>query len=199
MHSAAKGNRDDEVFCYIASSGDIEHTNLQLYSLKRGADEWNELVDAVERVGLDAVDHLTERLAFVLSCLGLSLSQLIGQNCPSPDKEKMDQPGDLLSALLNRITSDRTTRRRLNSTFGDFLRYYGAIRHFGRIKDNKNYRAVDELTLDVLNRFRLMAIEIWNLVIDMYHQDKENNIEFTSVTEVVFFQELAKPGAGTLQ
>ncbi len=80
-------------YCHLYSELDLEHTNLQLYSLKKAADGWNELLDAVEESGVEQVNHLTERLAFILSCLGLSLSQLIGQNCPSPDKERMDQPG----------------------------------------------------------------------------------------------------------
>ena len=183
-------------YCHLDSAGDLEHTNLQLYSLKKAADGWIELLDAVKEYGVERVDHLTERLAFILSCLGLSLSQLIGQNCPSPNKEKIDQPGDLLSTLINRTNTDRTTRRRLNSIFRDFLAYYTAIRHFGKNKDEENYRTVDRLTLAELNRFRRMTIEIWDLAIAMYRQDEDNNLEeFSSVTEVVWFKELAEQGA----
>jgi hypothetical protein len=182
-------------YCHLDSEPDLKHTNLQLYSLKKAACGWNELLDAVEESGAQQVDHLTERLAFTLSCLGLSLSQLIGQNCPSPDKEKMDQPGELLSALLIRTNADRSTRRRLNSTFRDFLAYYAAIRHFGENKDKENYRTVDRLTLAELNRFRRMTIDIWDLVIVMYRQDEENDLEeVSSVTDVVWFNERAEQG-----
>jgi|FLOH01.1.fsa_nt_gi hypothetical protein len=185
-------------FCYLDSSGDLEHTNLQLYSLREAADAWNELLDAVSDTGLDGVDHLRERLAFIVSCFGLSLSQLMGQNCPSPDKEKMDQPGELLSSLLNRTSVDRTTRRLLNSTFGDFLKYYGAIRHFGRNIDDRNYEMVQRLTISELDRFRKMAIQIWNLVLGIYRQDKENDIDddVSSVTGVVWFNQLAEQQDG---
>jgi hypothetical protein len=181
-------------FCHLDSSGDLEHTNLQLFSLKEAADAWNELIDAISDRDREGVDHLHERLSFIVSCFGLSLSQLIGQNCPSPDKEKMDQPGDLLSNLLNRTSADRTTRRLLNSTFRDFLKYYGTIRHFGRNKNDKNYKMVEKLTISELDRFRKMTIQIWDLVIGIYRQDKENDIDddVSSVTDVVWFNHLAE-------
>lgn len=184
-------------YCHLDSSGSLEHTNLQLYSLQQAADGWNDLVELIERNGEDSIDHLTERLAFVLTCLGLSLSQLLGQNCPSPAREQMANPGDLLSDILNRAQMDRITRRRLNSTFRDFLSYYGAIRHFGRIQDDANYRAVNQLTLAKLNHFRRMTIEIWDVVIGMYREDEENDLdEVDSVRKVVRFIELAEPASG---
>ena len=181
-------------FCHLDSSGDLEHTNLQFYSLKKAADAWNELLDDVTDAGFDGVDHLRERLTFIVSCLGLSLSQLMGQNCPSPNKEKMDQPGELLSNILNRTSVDRTTKRLLNSTFGDFLKYYGAIRHFGRNLYDKNYEMVQKLTISELDRFRQMTIQIWDLVIGIYRQDEENDIDddVSSVTDIVSFNRLAE-------
>lgn len=180
-------------YCHLDSSGSLEHTNLQLYSLQQAANGWNELVDMAANMSINHVDHLRERLAFILSCLGLSLSQLLGQNSPSPEKEKMDQPGDLLGDLLTRAGVNRTTRRRLNSMFQDFLAYYGAIRHFGRNKNEKNYRTVDNLTLGELNRYHRMTVEIWDIVIAMYRKDKENDLEeVDSMSEVVWFQEIAE-------
>ena len=181
-------------FCHLDSSKDLEHTNLQLYSLKKAADAWNEMLDAISNVGLNNVDHLQERLAFIVSCLGLSLSQLLGQNCPSPDKEKIDQPGDLLSNILNRTNADRTTKRLLNSTFKDFLRYYGAIRHFGRNIDGRNYEIVQELNISKLDHFRKMTIKIWDIVISIYRQDSENEIDahISSVADIVFFKQFAE-------
>lgn len=180
-------------YCHLDSSGSLEYTNLQLYSLQQAANGWNELVDMVADRGIDSVDYFRERLAFILSCFGLSLSQLLGQNCPSPEKDKMDQPEDLLGALLTRARVDRTTRRRLNSTFQDFLSYYGAVRHFGRNKNEQNYRTVDQLTLGELDRFHSMTIDIWDVVIAMYRKDEENDLdEIRSVLEMVWFRELAK-------
>jgi hypothetical protein len=178
-------------YCHLDSSRSLEYTNLQLYSLQQAANGWNDLIDLVADRGNYDVDHFRERLTFILSCLGLSLSQLLGQNCPSPDKGKMDQPGVLLGILLTRASVDRTTRRRLNNTFQDFLSYYGAIRHFGANKDEQNYRTVDQLKFMELDRFRCMTIEIWDVVIALHRKNKENDIEeFRSVSEVVRFKDL---------
>lgn len=181
-------------FCHLDSSGDLEHTNLQLYSLMKAADAWNELLNGVTDTGLNGVNYLRERLTFIVSCLGLSLSQLMGQNCPSPDKEKIDRPGELLSNVLNRTSVDRTTRRLLNSTFGEFLKYYGAIRHFGKNLDDKNYELVRKLTISEIDRFIKMTIQIWDLVIAIYRQDKENEIDddVSSISNIVSFNRLAK-------
>lgn len=180
-------------YCHLDSMEDLDHTNLQLYSLKQAAKCWNDLVNSVELVSDEQVDHFKEKLVFILNCFGLSLSQLLGQNCPSPERDKMANSGELLADIFNRTNVDRMTRRRLNSTFRDFLSYYGAIRHFGRNRDEANYRTVDQLTLVELNRFRRMTIEIWDVVIGMYRQDKENDIDiFESVADVVRFRDIAE-------
>lgn len=180
-------------YCHIDSSENPEHTNLQLYSLQKAANDWNELIDLAADRRIDPDDHFKERLVFILSCLGLSLSQLLGQNCPSPEKEKMDQPGGLLNTLLIRADVDRIKRRRLNRSFQDFLLYYDAIRHFGENKNEQNYRTVDQLTFRRLDRFRRMTIEIWDIIIAMYREDPKNDIDdFRSISDVVWFKDLAE-------
>jgi len=179
-------------YCHLSSGSCVDTTNLQLYSLQQAAACWNELVDlGVNRV-IDATPHPKEQLAFILNCLGLSLSQLLGQNCPSPEKEKMGQPGDLLSAVLERDSIDKTTKRRLNSTFKDFMSYYGAVRHFGINKGEENYQKLDRLTVKKLDLFRRMTIEIWDIVLAMYRNDEENEIEIETISEVVQFSELVQ-------
>jgi len=134
--------------------------------------------------GIGHVDHLKERLVFILSCLGLSLSQLLGQNCPSPEKEKMDNPGVLLGKILKDDIVDRTKRRRLNNTFNDFLFYYDTVRHFGENKNQQNYRTIDQLTLKRLNRFVHMTVEIWDIIIGMYRKNPKNDIDdFNSISD----------------
>ena len=179
-------------YCHLGSPTDIGDTNLQLYSLKKAAEGWNDLVEAVHKFGADEVDHFKERIAFIINTLGLSLSQLIGQNCPSPERAKMDRPGDMFSSLVKRTNTDRATQRRLNSTFRDFLTYYAAIRHFGKNKNEENYHIIDRLTLAELNRFRQMTIEIWDLVIAMYRKDDNLLGELSSVSELAYFKELAE-------
>ena len=182
-------------YCYLDSTGSLGSTNLQLYSLQQAANGWNELVDAIIQRGINDIDHFKERLSFILSCFGLSLSQLLGQNSPSPDKDKVDQPGDLLGRLLTLNNVGRTTRHRLNSTFRDFLSYYGTVRHFGKNKDDQNYRTIDQLTLQECDRFRRMTIEIWDVIIAMYQRDDNNELgEIRSISEVVGFNDLAEQG-----
>lgn len=182
-------------YCHLASGGGhIDSTNFQLYSLQQAARCWNELIDdMIAYSTIDIVPEYKERLAFILCCFGLSLSQLLGQNCPSPEKERMDLPDKLLGAVLNRASVDKTKKQRLNHTFNDFLSYYGAVRHFGTNKGEGNYRKIDRLTVEQLDRFRRMAIEIWDLVIAMYRNNKENDIEeFKSISDVVQFTELVQ-------
>jgi hypothetical protein len=179
-------------YCYLDSSSRVDSTNLQLYSLQQAANSWNDLIEAIEKSGVDEVDYLKERLAFILSCFGLSLSQLLGQNSPSPNKDKMEEPSVLLGSLLANSHVDRTTQRRLNSAFRDFLSYYGAVRHFGKNKYEQNYRTIDQLTVQELDRFRRMTIEIWDIVIAIYKQDNNNDLdEIRSISEVVWFDNLA--------
>lgn len=180
-------------YAHLDSNESIECTNLQIYSLQKAADDWNKLVDLIEDHGIDPFDRPKEKLVFILSCLGLSLSQLLGQNCPSPEKEKMDNPGVLLGKILIRARVDQTKRRRLNRTFMEFLSFYGAVRHFGENKNKENYRTIDQLTLKRLDRFFRMTIEIWDIIITMYRGNPENDIDnFSSISDVVKFKDLAE-------
>jgi len=184
-------------YCYLDSTDSIDSTNLQLYSLQQAADRWNELVDTIKQREINDIDYFKERLSFILVCFGLSLSQLLGQNSPSPYKDKVDQPGHLLGRLLTPNNVDRTTQGRLNRTFRDFLSYYGIVRHFGKNKDDQNYRTIDQLTLQELDRFRHMTVEIWDVILAMYQRDDSNNlgeIGSRSISEVVRFSDLPEQG-----
>jgi len=103
----------------------------------------------------------------------------------------MANPGELLGNILKESNVDRITRKRLNSGFAEFLGYYAAIRHFGPNRDEANYRSLDQLTFDELDRFRRMTIEIWNVVIDLYRKDSANDLdEIASVVDIVPFKEI---------
>ncbi len=174
-------------YCHLDSSLNFEDTNLQLYSLKKAADEWNELINKINEVGIENVDFLKERLTFITSCLGLSLSQLIGQNSTSLNKDWTEPPSKLFPILIKGIDVKDVTKAKLEKVFANFLIYYNAIRHFGESK----YKSVDELTLSKLDCFRSMTIEIWDLVISTYRLKKENEIdEFSSISEVVYFEDI---------
>jgi hypothetical protein len=178
-------------FCHLDSAGNIEDTNLQLFSLIKAAEEWNEIISIMQKDEITGINNLIERLSFIVTCFGLSLSQLMGQNCSSPNDQELNQPDILLSNLLNSATTDRIKKNRLKSMFRDFLVYYGAIRHFGKTKDNNKYLTLEKLTLSEVNRFKKMTIEIWDLIIDMHRKDKEHDLEeIPSIGEIVHFKEL---------
>lgn len=174
-------------YCHLDSSLSFNDTNLQLYSLQKAADEWNELINKANVVGDKNVDFLKERLVFIINCFGLSLSQLIGQNSPSSDKKWIGSISKLFPLLLKGTDADDSTQEKLINVFEDFLIYYDAIRHFGKAK----YKSVDYLTIAKLDHFRSMTIKIWDLVISKYRQNEENKIEeFSSIGEIVNFLEV---------
>ena len=66
-------------YSLYTSTGSLPaNNNLQLYSLKQAANSWNPLVIEFMALGEDGVHALKERQTFVVNCLGLSLSQLLG-------------------------------------------------------------------------------------------------------------------------
>lgn len=174
------------IYYILDSSGD--ETNLQVYSLRQAARNWNELIDEIENPDIDYVPDLKERLTFILACLGLSLSQLLGQNGPCPTKENMDNPGTLLSTILKKSGIDRTIQKHLNKGFQDFLNYYGAVRHFGRNKDVTTYAKVDDITFSKLCQFKDLTIEIWDTILTIFKRNDENDLDIESITEAVCFK-----------
>ena len=187
------GNRGTMTIYYrLDTSGD--ETNLQVYSLHQAAKNWNELIDEIEQVGIDNVSDLKEKLVFILSCLGLSLSHLIRQNWPSPEKEDIDAPGTLLGSILKTSKIDRNTCKRLNKGFQDFLGCYGAIRHFGLNKDATTYTKVDDITFSKLCRFKDLTVQIWDTILMIFKRNDENDLQdIASITDAVWFKDIAEP------
>jgi len=174
------------VYYRLESSG-VE-TNLQLYSLKQAALYWNALVNERDASGEETILDLTERIVFVLSCLGLSLTQLLGQNWPLPDRKTNDTAGELLGLILKCSHLDRTEVKRLNKGLADLLQSYGAIRHFGENKDLANYQAVDDLSVPRLKGFVKLTLDIWDTVINVQRGNDVNEFEeWTSVRSKVHF------------
>jgi len=164
-------------YCRSFSAGSPLSTNLQLYFLQRAAECWNKLDQEITERGIDGVKDLKEKQGSIIVSLGLTLSQLLGQNSPSPDKIKMDPPGILLSNFLARSKVDRNTQRRLNKTFGEFLPYYDSVRHFGINKGENHYQTLERLTLAELSRFCCMSLEVWDAVIAMLRDDEQNDLD----------------------
>jgi hypothetical protein len=164
---------EKKYYCFLDSNG--ADTNLQLYSLKKAYEEWISLTEDYKYAG-ERLGYLKERLVFVISCIGLSLSQLLGQNAVII-KQKLDIPDALLAAFLNESKYDRTKKNLLNRKFGDFIRYYDACRHFGKVEDDKQWKLLNSIDYNMVEKFMDTALDIWNAIIGHYRSreiDAEN-------------------------
>lgn len=165
-------------YCYLESYG--AYTNLQLYSLKKAYEEWDALSESYRQCG-DNTQNLKEKLVFVLSCLGLSLSQLLGQNAVIM-KQKLDRPDALLSVFLNESNCGRDKKRLLNRKFDNFIEYYDACRHFGRVEGDKQWEKIDSLNFDLVESFMQTALDIWNAVIGHHRSE---HIETDNIKDIL--------------
>jgi hypothetical protein len=172
-------------YCSCSSPATPEDTNLQLYSLRKAADNWNNLIDSIEKQGIADIDELKEKLVFILNCLGLSLGQLLGQNFSSSDKKRVDDLKILFKNFLDITNVDENVRNHLIIVFNDFLMYYDSLRHFGLIK----HPTIDQLNIEKLDQCLSMTINIWDMVIKFAKEDDENKIGISSVTEIISFKE----------
>jgi hypothetical protein len=174
-------------YCELDTGETLARSNLQLYSLERAADCWNELFESGE--WYEQEGGLTERLAFIVVCLGLSLSQLLGQQNPFPQKERIDSPKILLKEILERWAVDPAKRDQLVNGFEELNEYYDAIRHFGRNKDDGKHRTVDQLTFAKVTEFRDVTTDIWDQLIAAIRRNPKNDIDprYTSMKFVARF------------
>ncbi len=154
---------ETKYYCYLDSGGSIESTNLQLYSLKKAYEEWGSLSKDYKQNGKSA-KFLKEKFVSIVSNLGLSLSQLLGQNAVIL-KQQLDRPDALLAAFLNESKYDKAKKKLLNRKFKAFIEYYDACRHFGREDGNKKWKKMDSLNFDKVKEFIQTTLDIWNAVI----------------------------------
>lgn len=163
-------------YCRFGSpSTEFNDVNLQLYSLRKAADCWNELVYSIKTGG--GGDLQKEKQVFIMNCLGLSLTQLLGQNGPY-----CGYPKDQLEDLLDNHEIGADTKCSIKDMFREFNKYYNAGRHFGKEKYNK----IDQLTVKQLDEFRLMTIKIWDIVCGLFDETGTNH----SVADVIIFDKL---------
>jgi hypothetical protein len=159
-------------------------TNLQLYAIRQAAREWKNLCALRRRHGKNQVPEEKERLVFVLVCLGLSLSQLLGQQSSA---KNLPPPKKLLDEVLSGSSVNETERCQLRDKFADLVTYYDASRHFGKSK----HSIIDRLTFDKVDKFVDTTLEVWNLVITRYRSDRRHNIdEYFSIAEEVDLAQL---------
>lgn len=165
---------DAKPFCHVSSEDPMYSSNLQLYSLRQAFRHWREF--QTERDALRE-PQIRERLVFITATVGLSLSQLLGQNTEH-DGERVATPKPLFDQLLGEAHP-------LGEEFRGFIDIYDNCRHFGRPK----YETVAALTEDQCRRFLDLAVELWDVIVRKYIDENQDTngalAEFRTVRDLV--------------
>ena len=162
-------------YYYIDSCG--EDTNLQLYALKQAKLYWAALVHDLAQV--EDCEHFHERCVFIICTMGLSVSQLLGQNNPTPGK-RVPSPGRIFEDLVDRHGLDPLLKQR----FQDFIETYDRCRHFGLTNDGSRHWHVSQVTLDRIRELYEFGLLVWATVIDIYRRDPESDLIHLSLQDV---------------
>ena len=156
-------------YYYLTSEG--EDTNLQLHSFRQAKHYWRELRRDYAELAEDTED-LKERCVFVLATLGLSISQLLGQNYANLQKT-VPYPIDLFTEFVDTHGLDPA----LKDEFETFNYFYNGCRHFGRTTSGKGHHRVNELTFSVAKNCFEFGLKVWRTVVQVYQQDGESDLE----------------------
>ena len=162
-------------YYFIDSSG--EDTNLQLYSLRQAQLYWAELQR--DLLDGDEVEHFHERCVFVICTIGLSVSQLLGQNNPAPDG-RVPRPKDIFDSLVDRHSLEPTLKLR----FKEFIDTYDQCRHFGLTNNGSRHWQVSQVTLDRTRELYEFGLTVWDTVISVFRRDPQNQLDDLDLTVV---------------
>lgn len=156
----------DEYYCHRESWG--FNTNLQLCSLLQAWRIWKELES---RHGGLSTNREREQCVVVIDLLGLSLSQLLGQNVPGK-KEELPAPADLLDMVLNNLPLERSRKNAIKHKFKEFIKDYDACRHFGLPK----YETVAKITFEQTGKYVELTLLIWDTVCRNANTDFDSTV-----------------------
>ncbi len=154
-------------YYFIDSNG--ENTNLQLYTLKQAKLYWANLErDLSEN---REVDYLHERCVFIICTIGLSVSQLLGQNNPEPSNQ-VPSPPIIFNSLVDKHGLDQSLKKK----FQDFIKAYDHCRHFGLTIDGDRHLEVFKLSLENTRSIYDFGLFVWNIVIDAFRRDADSEL-----------------------
>lgn len=162
-------------YYFIDSSG--EDTNLQLYSLKQAKLHWLALEGDLAQG--DEVEHFHERCVFIICTMGLSVSQLLGQNNPTPS-DRVPSPAKIFGSFIEEYQLDPV----LKDQFQDFIDTYDHCRHFGLTSDGGRHWQVSQVTFEKTRRLYEFGLRVWASVIDVYRRDPKNELDELDLAEV---------------
>lgn len=157
------------IYYYYIDSDGGDDTNLQLYSLKQAKLYWNLLESEVSSG--QAVVHLPERCVFIINIIGISVSQLLGQNNPKPSK-RVPSPDKIFNSLVDKHKLDP----RLKGHFKEFIDTYDHCRHFGLTDDYSRHFQVSQVTFDKTRKIYEFGLLVWDTVIAIYRNDSKNEL-----------------------
>lgn len=155
-------------YYFIDSSG--EDTNLQLYSLKQAKLYWTALEHDVSES--KEVAHLHERCVFVICTIGLSVSQLLGQNNPEPTNG-VPSPTTIFKSIVTKHRLDLS----LIDQFRDFIDCYDHCRHFGLTRDGTRHSQVGQVTLDKTRELYNFGLLVWSTIIEVFRREPGSELE----------------------
>ena len=161
---------------YCRESGGIG-TNLQLHSLREAWRFWQDLQCKKDSL---SESRIRERCVVIVALLGLSVSQLLGQNVSINSKD-VPAPRTLLQTFLNKTSLPKQRKTSVIKRFNHFLNFYDDCRHFGAPKHER----IGRLSLQNTKDFLCLTIEIWDLVLDHYRSGHDAILQFRSIFEVL--------------
>ena len=124
------------------------------------------------------VENLKERCVFVLATLGLSISQLLGQNDPAiRDKVRY------AIQIFDDFVDAHGLNPHLKTRFKQFNYFYNGCRHFGKTTGGAGYTRIDELTFPVAKECFEFGMEVWKTVIGVHRKEDESKLDELDLDE----------------
>lgn len=162
-------------YFFIRQTGGDSKSNLQLFSLIQAERYW---LKAQEIYGKNEKDtpKLIEYYAFIISCIGLSLTQLLGQNYSGQNK-RIPSPVDLFKHVLeNAKNMPEKAYKDLDAAFKDLIETYDKCRHFGVAEGGKPHRIVAQLTLMKTSAYMQTTYKVWDAVIAVFAANPKSEL-----------------------
>jgi len=153
-------------------------TNLQLHAMRQAWRLWQELKEKKDNLG---ESRIRERCVIIIALLGLSLSQLLGQNFSPSSKDRIPSLRDLWGDFLKKTELTDESIKHIDSRFQDFLNSYDACRHFGASKHER----IDKLTYEAICGFVELSINIWDIILDHFKSKNNAAINFRSIRDIL--------------
>lgn len=165
-------NRRKTMTYYYHLDSDGEDTNLQLHAYRHAKDLWQDLKKEYDDLG-ENTEKLKEKCVLVLATLGLSISQLLGQNNPTLGN-KVPYPIDIFIDFVDTHKLNHNLKKR----FKKFNYFYNGCRHFGKTTGGGNgYKCIDELTFKIALECYNFGLEVWQTIINTYRGENGSDLD----------------------